>query len=285
MLDHDYMLISDDELRLRMGELTSEELLIARAAYGLGRYHQHTNLKWVEKSAAIAKELLLLPCFDEDVESVRSERGLGLSHLKWMLTQLANKEVGSETKSCRWLGYAQGMLISLGATTLGTEKARNAMVGPSDSRPKSLTFQSRVKSWVLRVFGKQVASDLIERGDRFLEEALEFLQSLGYPKARVPILLRYVYGRPVGEPKQEVGGTMVTMAALCAAAELDMYVEGERELSRIWNLDEKIRGRQDAKRHLFDCLKAPDEESTVGASKSYHPAHGGYLGGSSCGEP
>ncbi|MNN11716.1 hypothetical protein D3C81_1246860 [compost metagenome] len=57
----------------------------------------------------------------------------------------------------------------------------------------------------------------------------------------------YVYGRPVGDKHQEVGGVMVTLAALCLAQGLDMHTAGETELARIWTKVEQIRAKQAAK--------------------------------------
>lgn len=82
-----------------------------------------------------------------------------------------------------------------------------------------------------------------ERTHRFVEEALELAQSMGCSATEAQELLTYVFNRPVGEPGQEVGGTMTTLAALCASAGLDMAAEGSKELSRISHPDvkEKIR--------------------------------------------
>ncbi|MFC9273549.1 hypothetical protein ACFTXJ_38105, partial [Streptomyces zhihengii] len=88
-----------------------------------------------------------------------------------------------------------------------------------------------------------------------LEEVLELLQAHGYDKARVATLVDYVFGRPVGEPAQEVGGVMVTLAGYCWVAGLDMHVAGDAEMTRI-NQSEvmaKIRAKQEAKNALhFD---------------------------------
>jgi len=53
----------------------------------------------------------------------------------------------------------------------------------------------------------------------------------------------------VGEPVQEAGGVMVTLAALCLASGLDMHGAGETELARISapELVAKIRAKQAAK--------------------------------------
>ncbi|WP_208451895.1 ASCH/PUA domain-containing protein [Burkholderia gladioli] len=110
-------------------------------------------------------------------------------------------------------------------------------------------FQSRVQPWMLECFGPTIAADTIERNHRFLEEALELVQSLGCTASEAHQLVDYTFGRPIGEPMQEVGGVMVTLAALCLASELDMHQAGETELARISEpaIVLKIRAKQAAK--------------------------------------
>jgi hypothetical protein len=112
---------------------------------------------------------------------------------------------------------------------------------------KTEQFQARVWPWMLACFGEEVSNDRMERGDRLLEEVLELLQSGDYPQERVAALVGYVWSRPVGEPAQEVGGVMVTLAAYCLAHSIDMHEAGETELARIWTKVEKIRAKQAAK--------------------------------------
>ncbi|WP_251278369.1 hypothetical protein, partial [Enterobacter hormaechei] len=81
------------------------------------------------------------------------------------------------------------------------------------------------------------------------------LQAHGYDSARVPTLVDYVFCRPVGEPTQEVGGVMVTLAGYCWVAGLDMHAAGDAELARISQPEvmAKIRAKQEAKNALhFD---------------------------------
>lgn len=108
-------------------------------------------------------------------------------------------------------------------------------------------FQARVRPWLLECFGEMIAGDREERNHRFLEEALELVQACGCTQQDAHQLVDYVFGRPVGEPSQEVGGVMVTLAALCLANELDMHSAGETELARIWTKVEQIRAKQAAK--------------------------------------
>jgi hypothetical protein len=122
-------------------------------------------------------------------------------------------------------------------------------------------FQHRVQPWLLQCFGAEIAADTVERNHRFLEEALELVQSTGCTQSEAHQLVDYVFGRPVGEPAQEVGGVMVTLAALCLANGLDMHNAGEIELARIWTKVEAIRAKQAAKpKHLPLPQAAPQQE-------------------------
>ena len=111
------------------------------------------------------------------------------------------------------------------------------------------SFQSLVKRWTHSCFGSEIAKDQKERNHRFFEEATELVQSKGMTREEAHALVDYTYNRPVGEPEQEVGGTMITLAALCNASEIDMMRQGWIELHRI-NTPEnvkKIRAKQAAK--------------------------------------
>lgn len=109
------------------------------------------------------------------------------------------------------------------------------------------TFQERVQPWMMACFGPAIAADTIERNHRFFEEAAELTQACGMTADEAHQLVDYVWNRPVGERKQEVGGVMVTLAALCLAQQLDMHECGETELDRIWTKTEQIRAKQAAK--------------------------------------
>lgn len=114
---------------------------------------------------------------------------------------------------------------------------------------KGTTFQSQVDLWMKKCFEASVISDVQERGDRFLEEALELLQASGYDRNRVAGLVSYVFDRPVGDKSQEVGGVMVTLSAFCSTLGIDMQKEGDIELARINDpaVLKKIQAKQKAK--------------------------------------
>ncbi len=108
-------------------------------------------------------------------------------------------------------------------------------------------LQHRVQPWLEACFGKDIASDKNERNHRFIEEALELVQACGATASECHQMVDYVYGRPVGGRQQEVGGVMITLAALCLAQEIDMDDAAERELELIWAQIEQIRSKHAAK--------------------------------------
>ncbi len=111
------------------------------------------------------------------------------------------------------------------------------------------TFQNRANLWFQECFGPEISADTAERGCRFLEEALELVQSTHMSKAGALALVDYVYSRPEGDPPQEAGQVMVTLAALCLAHNMNMHQQGELELDRIFRPEvmEAIRAKQASK--------------------------------------
>lgn len=108
-------------------------------------------------------------------------------------------------------------------------------------------YQDNVMTWAVACFGQTTAEDKQERVFRFFEEAAELAQAAGMTQAEGADLLAYVYDRPEGEPSQEVGGVMVTLAALCAAFGLDLQRSANAELARVWGKIEKIRAKHESK--------------------------------------
>jgi NTP pyrophosphatase (non-canonical NTP hydrolase) len=107
-----------------------------------------------------------------------------------------------------------------------------------------VNYQERVSPWMQVCFGPKISADRVERNHRFLEEAVELVQANGCTSDEAHQLVDYVFGRPIGEAHQEVGGVMLTLAALCNAAGLDMNQAGEDELRRVWQRIEQIRAKQ-----------------------------------------
>jgi hypothetical protein len=110
-----------------------------------------------------------------------------------------------------------------------------------------MCFQFRCLTWALECFGPEVVYDKTERNQRFLEESLELVQSLGCSRSEAHQLVDYTFNRPVGEPRQEVGGVMVALSTLCGANNIDLDLCSESELARIWKNMGKIRSKQASK--------------------------------------
>jgi len=111
------------------------------------------------------------------------------------------------------------------------------------------SYQKRVERWLSECFPPAVTRDRLERNHRFLEEALELAQANGCTKQDALELIDYVFSRPVGDPRQEVGGVMVTLAGLCSAIEINMDEAGDLELQRNWDRILEIREKQRGKPH------------------------------------
>ncbi len=112
------------------------------------------------------------------------------------------------------------------------------------------TFQDDVALWMNTCFGPEISADIVERNYRFLEEALELVQACGCSADDAHRLVDYVFGRDEGEKSQEVGGVMVTLAALCLAQGMDMQECGENEVARIWTKVEQIREKHTRKPNI-----------------------------------
>ena len=121
------------------------------------------------------------------------------------------------------------------------------------------TFQVRVKPWLLQCFGAEIAADTMERNHRYFEESTELVQANGMTRSEAHQLVDYTYDRPVGELNQEIGGAMVTLAALCLSRGIDMHSAGETELARIWTKVEAIRAKQAAKPKHSPLPEAPQD--------------------------
>lgn len=121
-------------------------------------------------------------------------------------------------------------------------------------------FQGKVFAWCHQCFGSETTLDVVERTHRFFEEATELCQALGMSRHDADMLLDYVYGRDKGEPAQEAGGTMVTLAALCTAANIDLGNASFDELTRIQGKIEAIRAKHATKARGTPLPgKAPEE--------------------------
>lgn len=105
-------------------------------------------------------------------------------------------------------------------------------------------FQNNCMDWATQTFGEKINTDLSERNQRFLEEALELVQSTGMTSKQSHAMVDYVFARPIGETHQEIGGVMVCLALLCSIQNFDMNELGSTEISRCWDNQAKIKAKQ-----------------------------------------
>jgi len=121
--------------------------------------------------------------------------------------------------------------------------------------------QATLAEWCAATFGVQHAASLPQRAVRLLEESLEAYQSAGADPAMAHRLIDYVFGRPVGELRQELGGVGVCLLALAAAAHESADACEAREVARIQAKPiEHFRARNDAKNAAG--FNVTDEEPT-----------------------
>lgn len=108
-------------------------------------------------------------------------------------------------------------------------------------RDSKYTFQKRVYPWTVETFGYAKTMSLKERRQRVIEEALELAQSMGGTEDEAVQMAAYVFARKIGEPRQEIGGLQVCIAAAANALGIDMDAAREDELVRCIDKVEVIR--------------------------------------------
>lgn len=107
-------------------------------------------------------------------------------------------------------------------------------------------YQKRAGAWATACFGEEAAINHFHRRNRFIEEAIELHQASGGTADEIIELVNHVYNKPTGDPHQEVGGTLVTLATLCNGLGVNLLHAGEDELARVWEEFPRIRAKQAA---------------------------------------
>lgn len=108
-------------------------------------------------------------------------------------------------------------------------------------------YQRIIEGWVIDLFGVNALRSVNERCLRLGEEVIELIQSTGeVTREQMHGLVDYVYNREPGESWQEMGGTMLTLAALASALKLSPLDEMKRELKRVCSREviRKVRLKQ-----------------------------------------
>lgn len=107
-------------------------------------------------------------------------------------------------------------------------------------------FQDRVCEWIVKCFPPMLYASKRERALRFLEEAMELVQAEGLTCHDAHRVITYVFNRAVGETQQEIGGVLVTLAALCWNEGIYLDVAAKQEIERIEDpaIMETVRAKQ-----------------------------------------
>lgn len=113
--------------------------------------------------------------------------------------------------------------------------------------------QARIAAWAAQVLGKEAAGNIPERSLRAAEEVIELTQACGVDVETVHRLVDYVFSRPIGEPSQEIAGSLVSLYAVAAALNVDADAALHVELERIAQPEviERVRRRQTEKREAL----------------------------------
>lgn len=93
--------------------------------------------------------------------------------------------------------------------------------------------QGRVAQWCADAFGADHASNIEQRGIRLAEEAIEAAQATGCNPAMIHKLVDYIYAKPPGDLKQELGGVGLCLLALANAAGLRADATEQAEMDRV----------------------------------------------------
>lgn len=150
-------------------------------------------------------------------------------------------------------GYIQFSIAGEGAESIDCEDIRSGLLAGS--------FQDRVGEWLEHCFGE--SNDPLRRerrAHRFVEESLEFAQSVGTTREDALALVEYVFSRPVGDPAQEVGGVMLTLMGAASASGLKVPECAENELARVWEKSDAIRAKN-SRQVKGSPLPGSDEET------------------------
>lgn len=93
--------------------------------------------------------------------------------------------------------------------------------------------QATIFAWTQQAFGQEQAISHAQRALRLLEEAIEAYQAVGGDQEMAYALVEYVFNRPPGELRQELGGVSVCVLALAAAAGLSADEVERAEVARV----------------------------------------------------
>jgi hypothetical protein len=109
-------------------------------------------------------------------------------------------------------------------------------------------FQKQVNYWTDKCFGEAARQDLDTRNRRLLEEVMELTQSGGLAREAAHQIVDFVHDRPADpDPRLQVGGALVTLAALATTHGVMLGAVADAELDAGWRKMDLIRAKQSEK--------------------------------------
>jgi hypothetical protein len=121
------------------------------------------------------------------------------------------------------------------------------MVAPHQMPTSTRRLQEEAADWLMIAFPEDPVVRPKVRASRFLEEALELVQTQGITREKAHELVDFVFDRPVGDPDQELGGTMFCLMAVANALGMDAGLECSKEILNAYQRIPQIRAKSKLK--------------------------------------
>ena len=94
-------------------------------------------------------------------------------------------------------------------------------------------LQDRVWAWLQYTLGQRANAPEC-RASQVLSEAAELAQAVGVGEHQALLIVQAVYRRAAGKPAQEIGGVATTLAAAAQSIGVDLDLQADTELTRMW---------------------------------------------------
>lgn len=209
-----------------------------------------------------------------DTDNETLEQQIGRYIDSYELVEGNESYVPSEDQRMVLLDFALGMLedksitqfVMRDASAQANSSHRIEIGGDEIESPRD-TRQALAHDWCSQAFGDDHAKSIPQRAIRLIEEAVETGQAAGCDPAMVHKLVDYVYAKPIGELRQEIGGVGVTLIALAAAAHVSAEQCEIQEMARILSKSLDYFAQRNAIKNEagfgFPCTKQPDQENGI----------------------
>lgn len=115
------------------------------------------------------------------------------------------------------------------------EDARVAMIAAEEIGLMNVrnNRQKLIAEWCIAAFGKDHAASVEQRGLRLVEEVIEAAQAAQCDPGILHKLIDYIYKKPAGDLRQELGGVGICLLAIASAAGLNAEETENAECTRV----------------------------------------------------